>query len=62
MANFKDFFKKEEKPARPEPEHLRVGGTFTCQTCDEVVHYANKIDGKLIWTCSQNHVSKVNWS
>jgi len=62
MANFKDFFGEKSEP-KPEPEHIRVYGSFMCQTCNETCAYANKTsDNHLVWTCSQGHISKIVWT
>jgi len=46
-------------------EELRVnddmiwGGTFQCQTCNEISHEAVFVAGSIYWDCSLGHQSTV---
>ena len=58
MADLADFLgkKKAEDPSGDE-----VGGSFMCQTCDQVVSTAfiNYEHKKLIWLCDDDHRSEI---
>lgn len=58
MADLEDFLGKKKNN---EPSGDKVGGSFMCQTCDEIVDtafidYENK---KLKWLCQDDHISEI---
>jgi hypothetical protein len=55
---FEDFLKKnQEEPA----QGMEIGGSFSCQTCNETVDEAEWFQPEKIlrWVCSAKHLSYI---
>jgi hypothetical protein len=55
----------DEIAPKDKPKHggRELGGSFSCQECDEVVTVANHnyAEQILAWTCSNGHVSTIGF-
>ena len=47
-----------------EPSGEKIGGSFTCQVCGEIVAVAthDRKKDKLTWICSLGHDSTIDWN
>jgi hypothetical protein len=64
MAKIEDLISKKSKKEKPSVNTMTMEGSFSCQTCSVVSDEAefDKSAGTIIWTCENNHISKVNLS
>ena len=45
------------------PAGQSIGGTYSCQTCDEIVGNAVHVKAtqEIYWKCSKDHISKISF-
>ena len=59
----KDFFANSDKEPEVDLTTAKlVVASLECQQCGERVSAGRVKNGKLIWFCTQEHKSSINWS
>ena len=59
MSRFPNSNKTEDNKSLPDG--WPIGGTYSCQTCDDIVNNAVHVKGtqEIYWQCSDGHISKI---